>query len=170
MTIEKTNDESTIITSSRSSILGAAVEPPPPSQLIDTMTADITAVRTRIAAISFASGRFRTRGILFRRPEATAPPARDSRHDRRQPVQFPVGCRDDRARHALPAPELVHPLGQREPRLPPPLLVQGEPAIEPLGELRDGLAIDREAEQTTEVRRNGFGEEQSDLSHPRVIR
>ena len=57
MTSEKTKDESTIITSSRVSIFGAAVEPCWPSQLMLSITADITTVSPTVAASIFAIGR-----------------------------------------------------------------------------------------------------------------
>src|SRR5215203_3325410 len=60
MTIEKTNDESTIITSSSVSILLAAVDACSPSQFGISMITEVTTVRTRIAAISLGRGRPRT--------------------------------------------------------------------------------------------------------------
>ncbi len=57
MTSEKTKAERTIITLSRWSIFGAAVEPPWPFQLIGTITAEITAVPATVAASIFAIGR-----------------------------------------------------------------------------------------------------------------
>ena len=56
MTIEKTNDESTIITSSRSSILGAAVEASSPFQFGISMITEVTTVSTITAAISLGMG------------------------------------------------------------------------------------------------------------------
>ena len=57
MTREKTKDERTIITLRRSSILGAAVEASWPSQLIETITAEIAAVKTTVAASILTIGR-----------------------------------------------------------------------------------------------------------------
>ena len=57
MTSEKTKDERTIITVSRSSIFGAAVEACWPSQLIETITAEIAAVSATVAASIFTIGR-----------------------------------------------------------------------------------------------------------------
>ena len=57
MTSEKTNDERTIITLSRSSIFGAAVEASWPFQLIDSITAEMAAASATVAAIIFTIGR-----------------------------------------------------------------------------------------------------------------
>ena len=57
MTSEKTNDERTIITLRRLSIFGAAVEACWPSQLIETMTADIATVNRSVARSIFTIGR-----------------------------------------------------------------------------------------------------------------
>jgi hypothetical protein len=56
MTIEKTNDESTIITSSKLSILPAAVDPSSPFQFGISMITEVTTVRTITAAISLGIG------------------------------------------------------------------------------------------------------------------
>ena len=56
MTIEKTNEDSTIITYSRSSIYGAAVESPGPFQFGISMITEVTTVRTMIAATSLGIG------------------------------------------------------------------------------------------------------------------
>src|SRR5215207_133562 len=70
MTIEKTNDESTIITSSNVSILGAAVDPCSPFQSGISMITELTIVSKITAAISFPIGTPHTDAILFRQPEA----------------------------------------------------------------------------------------------------
>jgi hypothetical protein len=56
MTIEKTNDESTIITSSRSSIFGAAVDASWPFQFGISMITEVITVSTTTAASSLAMG------------------------------------------------------------------------------------------------------------------
>src|SRR3954453_10390937 len=147
MTIEKTNEESTIITSSSVSILPAAVDACSPSQFGISMITEVTAVRTSIAAISLGRGRPRTGGILFREPEGTAAGARGSRHDRRQPLQLAVRGGDHRPRPALPAPELVDPPGQREAGLPVRVRFEAQPALQAIGKLGDGVRVDRKAEQ-----------------------
>ncbi len=57
MTSEKTKAERTIITLSRSSIFGAAVEASWPSQLIDSITAEIAVAIATVAASIFTIGR-----------------------------------------------------------------------------------------------------------------
>ncbi len=56
MTVEKTNDDSTINTSSNVSILFAAVDAASPFQFGINMITEVTTVRTMTAAISFARG------------------------------------------------------------------------------------------------------------------
>ena len=77
MTSEKTIDERTIITLSRSSIFGAAVEASSPFQLIESITAEIAAAIARVAASILAIGRrpyMSAAGILLkRRREALMP-------------------------------------------------------------------------------------------------
>src|SRR3954469_3891680 len=65
MTIEKTNDESTIITSSSVSILSAAVDPWLPFQFGISMITEVTTVRTSTAAISLGIGTPRIAGAFY---------------------------------------------------------------------------------------------------------
>src|SRR5882757_9267456 len=104
ITIEKTNDESTIITSSNVSILLAAVDACSPFQFGISMITEVTTVRTMIAAISLARGM----------PRIGRHSIQGSAGNPRQVLQLTGGSCQDRPGDALPAPQLVDPLRQGE--------------------------------------------------------
>src|SRR5918995_6498446 len=125
ITIENTNDESTIPTSSRVSIVPAAVEPWSPFQSGISMITEVTTVRASTAAISLASGT----------PCIARDSIQESAVNPGQPVELALGGGDHAAGDALPAPELVHPGGQRSAGLAAALRIDRQPAAQALREL-----------------------------------
>src|SRR5918996_3740574 len=118
ITIENTNEESTIPTSSRVSIVPAAVEPWSPFQSGISMITEVTAVRTRTAAISLARGT----------PCIARHSIQGSADNPGQPVELALGGGNDAAGDALPAPELIHPCGQGPAGLTAAPGIDGQPA------------------------------------------
>src|SRR5215207_38635 len=141
ITIENTNDESTIPTSSRVSIVPAAVEPWSPFQSGISMITEVTVVRTRIAAISLPRGT----------PCIARNSIQESAVNPGQPAELaPRSCQNAPG-DPLPAPELVHARGQPSAGLTAALGIDGQPAAQALRELRNRRGTDLEGEERGEI-------------------
>src|SRR5829696_2580995 len=149
MTIEKTKEESTIITSSSVSILPAAVDPCSPFQSGISMITEVMAVRTSTAAISLGIGTPRMRAAFYSGPLTNRATGRGlcSGDDRRQFLQLTARGGDHPAGDALPAPEPIDALGERPASRSPTVRGELEPPTDAVAELRDRARPDGKAEQ-----------------------